>query len=343
LIADQPNEVQILNPGVPYNQLDGDFATDGGSEPAYNLSTFLGSTYINDLDVTFITGPSGPGSEDVWMTGFVDGECDINEWDEFARPGECSIGKVSYLGGHDYQVAVPISGSPGSQGTRLFLNALFEADCVTGALSGTPNVSLQWMGRTVVSSTALPADEVYTVQYTSVGDLAASDATLAVTLPAGLEVTAMDAGGTRTGDTITWDLGQLAVSATGTRGFTARFTSQATYAFEAVVTFNSVRETRAPYTVNVTPDRDGDGRPDADDAFPDDPNRCGDSDGDECDDCSSGTFDVANDCTGGADAGTGGPDDGGCGCRAAGSGSRAVPPLLFAVLGVLAYVRRRAA
>ncbi|MFH1809486.1 MAG: hypothetical protein ABIJ09_12125, partial [Pseudomonadota bacterium] len=59
LIGSQPNAagVQVLAPAAAYNQLDGAFGTTGGSEPAYNLSTSLGSTYINDLDVTFITGP----------------------------------------------------------------------------------------------------------------------------------------------------------------------------------------------------------------------------------------------------------------------------------------------
>ncbi|HEY8430172.1 MAG TPA: hypothetical protein VIL20_17445, partial [Sandaracinaceae bacterium] len=134
LIAAQPNEaeIRILSPEIPYNQLDGFFGTVGGSEPAYNLSTYLGTAYIGDHDVTFITGPSGPGNQDVWMTGFVDGVCDIG-YDEFMEPGECTLGKVSYLGGHAYGTAVPLSRNRDSQGTRLFLNALFEADCVTTA------------------------------------------------------------------------------------------------------------------------------------------------------------------------------------------------------------------
>jgi hypothetical protein len=136
LIADQPrsDELQILNAGIAYNQLDGAYATTGGSEPAYNLSEFLGTAYHNDLDVTFITGPMGPGAQDVWMTGFLDGECDITMYDEFREPGSCQLGKVSYLGGHRYETSVPISGSWNSQGTRLFLNALFEASCVTGGM-----------------------------------------------------------------------------------------------------------------------------------------------------------------------------------------------------------------
>jgi len=240
LIADQPDSdtLQIINPQVAYNQLDGAYGTVGGSEPAYNLSSFLGTAYHNDHDVTFITGPDGPGDQDVWMTGFLDGDCDIIGYDEFARPGECSLGKVSYLGGHSYSTDTPVTGSWDSQGTRLFLNALFEADCVTGGPVGST-------------------------------------------------------------------------------------------------------------------DRDGDGVLNGDDPFPDDPNRCGDSDMDMCDDCVSGRFDPANDCdfdagpSAGLDGGSldggssGGSADGGCGCRAAGDSSGAPIGLGLWFAVALALSRRR--
>ena len=66
LIAAQPDEktVKVMRPNVPYNQLDRVFGTVGGSEPAYNLSSYLGTKYKNDREVTFITGPNGmlPGA-----------------------------------------------------------------------------------------------------------------------------------------------------------------------------------------------------------------------------------------------------------------------------------------
>jgi hypothetical protein len=112
-------------------QFDGAFVPEGGSEPAYNLSSYLQTEYKNDRDVTFITAMDGPGVQDVWMTGYLDGECDIDDGpvvDVAPRraggedDGSCG-GKVSYLGGHSYT---------GKLGQRLFLNALFEADCVNG-------------------------------------------------------------------------------------------------------------------------------------------------------------------------------------------------------------------
>lgn len=129
-VAAQPasSAIQVLRPDVPYNQLDGAFGTVGGSEPAYNLSSYLGATYKNNRQVTLLTGPDGPGAQDVWMSGYLDG-CE----DVILKPGErksCG-GKISYLGGHHFRTNVPVTSGSQSQGTRLFLNALFEADCVT--------------------------------------------------------------------------------------------------------------------------------------------------------------------------------------------------------------------
>lgn len=133
-VATQPasSTVKVLRPDVPYNQFDGAFGTTNGSEPAYNLSTYLGSTYKNNRQVTLLTGPNGPGAQDLWMSGYLDGCGDI-----ILKPGErrraglapeCE-GKISYLGGHDYSTTVPVTSGSESQGTRLFLNALFEAQC----------------------------------------------------------------------------------------------------------------------------------------------------------------------------------------------------------------------
>ena len=127
MIADSPAQYRILRPEVAYMQYDGDFGPEGGSEPAYNLSTYLGTTYKDDRDVTFITSLDGPGVADVWMTGYIDGLCDVDDDgdDVGSSSGTAACGgKVSYLGGHSYL---------GKAGQRLFLNALFEADCVTNA------------------------------------------------------------------------------------------------------------------------------------------------------------------------------------------------------------------
>lgn len=132
-VATQPasSEVKVLRPEVPYNQFDGAFGTTGGSEPAYNLSSYLGTQYKNNRQVTLLTGANGPGDQDVWMTGYLDGCGEIIGKKGVAANTECG-GKISYLGGHQYSTNVPVTSGSQSQGTRLFLNALFEAQCVTG-------------------------------------------------------------------------------------------------------------------------------------------------------------------------------------------------------------------
>jgi uncharacterized protein (TIGR03382 family) len=136
-VAAQPasSTVKVLRPDVPYNQLDGAFGTVGGSEPAYNLSSYLGTTYKNNRQVTLLTGPNGPGDQDLWMSGYLDGCEDIDVIllrDGTRHATQPCGGKISYLGGHQYGTSVPLTSGSSSQGTRLFLNALYEAECVTG-------------------------------------------------------------------------------------------------------------------------------------------------------------------------------------------------------------------
>jgi len=137
-VAAQPasNTVKVLRPDVPYNQFDGAFGTTGGSEPAFNLSTYLNTMYKNNRQVTLLTGANGPGDQDLWMSGYLDG-CDDIILSTAGRPRHASCGgKISYLGGHQYRTDVPVTSGSQSQGTRLFLNALFEADCVTAGGPG---------------------------------------------------------------------------------------------------------------------------------------------------------------------------------------------------------------
>lgn len=285
MIAARPNTIKVLHPEVPYNQMDGAFATVGGSEPAYNLSTYLGTMYKNDREVTFITGPNGPGVEDVWMTGYADGECDISppiglvppqtsggegSPGSIAGPSVCG-GKVSYLGGHDYDVNVPISGSPTSQGARLFLNALFEADCVTTV--GQPAVSLSLGGPLQVEAPTLPAEADYSASYGNGALGTALDAVMRQQLGAGIELVAAT-GGTVSGDTVAWTIGSIGGSpgvagdppSFGGRPTTLRFASYGDYTVTLSMTYRVGLSTlqAPPQTITIQvrddfPGGDGDG------------------------------------------------------------------------------------
>jgi hypothetical protein len=121
LFAEQPTTYDFHRVDSPFAQLDGEFASVGGSEPAYSLPP--GDSYFVTDTVIISTAGSPEGEGDVWMTGFRHGACPP---DDKMCPG---AGKISYLGGHEYDVALPISEHPETQGARLFLNSLFEAPC----------------------------------------------------------------------------------------------------------------------------------------------------------------------------------------------------------------------
>lgn len=124
-IGAQPAEVDSYSYDQPFAQYDGRFNTTGGSEPSYTIPPNGG---YKAQDVVMLTErPTAIGVDDVWMTGFLDGQCLTTQ--EYCDP-QFAQGKVSYLGGHNYGTSLPIS-SGNSQGARLFLNALLEAPCAT--------------------------------------------------------------------------------------------------------------------------------------------------------------------------------------------------------------------
>ncbi|MDI1435309.1 MYXO-CTERM sorting domain-containing protein [Polyangium sorediatum] len=352
LIAPSPSPIKVLRPDVPYMQFDGFFAPEGGSEPAYNLSTYLGTTYKNDRDVTFITATDGPGKEDVWMSGYMDGTCDVDPpppppkftGDEAPpksfNPEESCGGKVSYLGGHSYT---------GKAGQRLFLNALFEADCTSE--SGQPRMGLSLTGELVVAAKSLPVERGYVVGYKNEGSGPALDAVLrALHAASGLEV--VDAKmGTVSAEGGSWALGAISgtisqpndPAASGSRDATLKFTQFGEHVLNLDIRYRvgvSTLSSTMNYMIRVLLDTDGDGVPDETDPSPNDPASCGDSDMDECDDCKSGTFDPGNDGCGPAGSGGSGSSGGassdpaGCGCRIGPASASPALLLAFSLLGL---------
>lgn len=255
MIAASPNPVKVLHPGVPYNQFDGAFGTVGGSEPAYNLSTYLGTTYKNDRDVTFVTAQNGPGVQDVWMTGYADGECDITPPIGFIPHGPASCGgKVSYLGGHEYSTNVPVTNN---QGTRLFLNALFEADCVSTV--GQPAISLSLGGPVQLAAPTLPAEAEFLASYNNGAIGPALDAVMRQQLGDGIELVAA-AGGAVSGAEVTWTIGSIGGTpgvvgdppSFGSRPSTLRFAAYGDYTVTLSMTYRSGVSTLTVTPVTIT-------------------------------------------------------------------------------------------
>jgi hypothetical protein len=274
--------------------------------------------------------------------------------------GECNTGKVSYLGGHAYNTNVAISGSDTSQGARLFLNALFEADCVTSV--GQPDIALGLQGDLVIGAQTVPVEGELSATYVNNGRGPALDAMLSEMLPAGVELVDAAGGAPITGGA-EWSVGSISGNPPqagdpphqGARGSTLQFADFGEYPIEVRMQYRVGQTTLeapvATITVRVALDSDGDGVPDEDDSDPDDPNKCGDDDGDTCDDCAKGSYDPSNDgpdddgdgiCNAGDDDG-GNPGDGdasGCGCETAPRDSGA--PALLLIVACWLWTARRA-
>jgi uncharacterized repeat protein (TIGR01451 family)/uncharacterized protein (TIGR03382 family) len=193
--ADQPMDVDYHHSDQPFAQIDGEFQTVGGSEPAYALPA--GDAYKAGGVVMMSAAGAAEGEQDLWMTGYLDGACPPEAL-------ECgSFGKVSYLGGHRYMTDTPITMSPDSQGARLFLNALFEAPCAT--LIGLPTINLAVGAPDLVIEPAV----TFEVAYANAGEVTALGAVLIDPLPAGTTFVSASDGGMLVGGNVVWDLGNL--------------------------------------------------------------------------------------------------------------------------------------
>lgn len=340
LIGQGPNMYDFYQVDTPFGQLDGPFQSVGGSEPAYTLPQ--GDSY-KGTDIVMITQAGTPiGVNDVWMTGFVDGICPgLEDQPDFA--GVClTAGKVSYLGGHEYDVDLPISQNPTTQGARLFLNSLFEAPCATA--EGLPQIEVT---KSAPASTDVP-EVTFEIAYVNNGAMPALDAVLTDTLPPGVTFVSATDNGSEANGTVTWELGNLGEGEAGTVSVTVTLGDFGIYDNAATLTFRAgVNTLSADSNTTMT-------------AYGVDPTTGGASGSDGTGDSASGTGASASGTggeptTGGgggsataATGSTGGGTDtagetggqtneGGCGCR----GDRNEGTGLGLVLGLAALARRR--
>lgn len=220
----RPSAVDYYNPAQTFAQIDGTFGTEGGSEPSYALAP--GSAYKVG-GIAMLTGhgvPPGQG-QDVWMTGFLDGACPPDA-------ESCgTLGKVSYLGGHQYTTGTPISTNPTTQGVRLFLNSLFDSACASQ--DGFPAIWATTQAPARTTSSAL----VYTISYWNAGPTAALNVVLTDPLPAGASFVSATNGGTFSGGTVTWKLGNVNAGEGGTLDVTVTLAAFGTYSNTATLGF----------------------------------------------------------------------------------------------------------
>jgi len=258
--------LEYLNSDLAFAQMDGPFKTVGGSETAYGLAP--GSSYY-DQGIVMIreqkVAAGMNGKSDLWMTGFANftgGVCTISESGLNCR----SRGKVSYLGGHQYSIKTPISANGDTQGTRLFLNSLFEAECVTA--QGAANVVVTATGPAYTSTPIV----TLSLDWNNMGAGVAVAARMTDALPAGVSFVSATGGGTLSSGKVTWDLGDLAPGASGSVSVTVALPGYGSYANSGAATYkvgNNSKTAASNTTTTVysaqPPDggTDGGGQPDA--------------------------------------------------------------------------------
>ncbi|MDC0674883.1 DUF11 domain-containing protein [Nannocystis radixulma] len=255
LIGDQPDMYDYHQTDTPFGQLDGPFQSVGGSEPAYSLPE--GDSYKGS-DIVMITEAGTPiGVNDVWMTGFVDGICPGLHVGPGLSAACLTAGKVSYLGGHEYDVDLPISENPTTQGTRLFLNSLFEAPCATA--EGLPQITVT---KAAPATTDVP-EVTFDITYVNMGVMPALDAVLTDTLPAGVTFVSATDDGSHVDGVVTWNLGNLGEGEGKTVSVTVELGAPGVYENSARVQFRAgvnalVADSNATMTAyGVDPTTDG--------------------------------------------------------------------------------------
>lgn len=109
------NTVVAFFADQPVAQDEGPFGTVGGSEPAFKPTGIYngieGNTYFRIL--RGFNAPASSLDREIVLLGYA--------------YQNTSAGRVVYMGGHQYPVAIPLSGNPQSHGVRYFLNALLAA------------------------------------------------------------------------------------------------------------------------------------------------------------------------------------------------------------------------
>ena len=211
----QPAAAKVNAPTNPFAQFDGTFGTVNGAIPSFRLTG--GSLYA--VDSLLMQGSAAVGTNQMlYLTGYLD--------------GVATKGKVSYLGGHAYNTALPITANNNDQGTRLFLNGLIQSPCTSN--EGQPTLSLT---ASAPATTTVPT-VTFTINYSNTGPGIASSAVITDALPPGATFVSATGGGAFAGGTVTWNLGDLGTTASGTVTVTVALPSPGTYTNQGKLTYN---------------------------------------------------------------------------------------------------------
>ena len=223
-----PNGLINRAPGNLLNQYHGPLDADDGSTASFALplfGNFRAGTQI------LLDDPDLLSRRYLWVSGYLD--------------GSPTNGRVTYLAGHDYTVATPITTNPKTNGVRLLMDSLFESPCTqTGSQ---PLMTLTKSAPTSITGTSI----TYTLDYVNLGAGPANTVVITDPIPAGTTFVSATAGGTFAAGTVTWTIGTVAAGATGSVSFTVTVPGDGVYLNTAGMSYQAGTTTRI-VTSNTT-------------------------------------------------------------------------------------------
>lgn len=207
-------------PTSPLTQIDGSFQVDSGQVDSFTKNGGLYKTGVT----TLINESSAPFTERiVELTGRMD--------------GDNSNGRVTYLAGHDYSTALPMSANPQTNGVRLMLNTIFESDAATTAPTDTLTITQTAPASTNAST--IP----YSISYSVSGTRPAENIRITDTIPAGTTYVAGSATVAPTsisGNVITWDVPALAAGGSASITYSVSVTTDGSYTNAAQASYSTL-------------------------------------------------------------------------------------------------------
>lgn len=197
-------------PSDPLTQIVGSFDVDSGAVDSIGLNP--GSNFKIGVTTLINDGSSPLTSRITMLAGRLD--------------GANSNGRVTYLAGHDYSTALPVSTNPQTNGVRLMMNTIFATDAASSASADTLTVTKA--APTSANTTTIP----YTINYTANGLRPAENILITDTLPAGTTYVVGSSTAPLVsifGNTLTWSLPPLAAGGTSSFSYSATASTDGSY------------------------------------------------------------------------------------------------------------------
>ncbi|MFC2171106.1 hypothetical protein ACFLU6_00570 [Acidobacteriota bacterium] len=228
-----PSIYLYFNQDLPLAQADGPFVVATGDHATYEL--LGGSSYLS-LDTIFVAGSANLGTNDILLSGNI--------------YGDPSLGKVTYLSGKEYNVSLPMSTNPMSQGVRYFLNSMFEGETAEGAAI---NFDLLGPGPQVSNPTI-----ALTINYLNNGPAISYNSTVVYEIPPGATYVDSSAGCQHQDGTVSCFVGGLQETGGGSVTVTIELQSEGTITTDAQFWYAVGRSSYTIYSNSVNIDYDSD-------------------------------------------------------------------------------------